>query len=88
MKGLWATVTNAANGRSYFVSTVKSSRCKWQHETAVFRKIFGPIANFWRPQAIFVGDDAAELHARATELVRDFDPEYWRVFAQWSSGRL
>jgi hypothetical protein len=31
---------------------------------------------------MFFGDDAAELHARATELVRDFDPEYWRVFAQ------
>jgi hypothetical protein len=96
MNGLWATVTNTANGRSYFVSTVKSSRRKGLHETAVFRKIFGPIANFWRPQAIFFGDDAAGLHARVTELVRDFDPEYWRVFdpeywrvfAQWSSGRV
>jgi hypothetical protein len=33
MKGLCATVTNAANGRSYFLSTVKSSRRKGQHET-------------------------------------------------------
>jgi hypothetical protein len=88
MKGLWATVTNAANGTSYFVSTIKSSRRKGLHETAVFRKIFGPIANFWRTLAIFFGGDATELHARVAELVRDFDPEYWRVFAQWSSGRL
>jgi hypothetical protein len=79
MKGLWTTVTNAANGKSYFVSTVRSAR-KGFHETAVFRKIFGPFANFWRPQATFFGEDAASLHANATELVRDFDPEYWRIF--------
>jgi hypothetical protein len=50
------------------------------HETAVFRKIFGPFANFWRPQAIFLGSDAADLHSRAIALVRDFDPVYWNVF--------
>ena len=81
MKGLWTTVTNVANGKSYFVSTVKSSRRRGLHEAAVFRKIFGPIANFWRPQATFFGSDAASLHARVTELVRDFDPVYWSLFA-------
>jgi hypothetical protein len=80
MKGLWTTVTNVANGKSYFVSTVKSSRSIGLHETAVFRKIFGPFANFWRPQTIFFGDDAADLHAHVTALVRDFDPAYWNVF--------
>jgi hypothetical protein len=79
MKGLWTTVTNAANGKSYFVSTIRSSR-KGFHETAVFRKILGPIANFWRPQATFFGDEAATLHAYVTELVRVFPPEYWAGF--------
>jgi len=45
-----------------------------------FRKIFGPFANFWRPQTIFFGDDAADLHAHVTALVRDFDSAYWNVF--------
>ena len=49
-------------------------------ETAVFRKIFGPFANFWRPQTIFFGDDAADLHAHVTALVRDFDSACWNVF--------
>jgi hypothetical protein len=78
LKGLWTTVTNVANGKSYFVSTAKSSRRRGLHEAAVFRKIFGPIANFWRPQAIFFGTDAADLHARVTALVRDGDPAAWR----------
>ena len=76
-----ATVTNTTNGKSYFVSTVKSSRNGGLHETSVFRKIFGPFANFWRPQVTFFGSDAAFLHARVTELVRDFDPEYWSIFS-------
>jgi hypothetical protein len=80
MKGLWTTVTNVTNSKSYFVSTVKSSRSNGLHQTAVFRKIFGLFANFWRPQAIFLGGDAADLHAFATALVRDFDPVYWKVF--------
>jgi hypothetical protein len=58
----------------------KSSRRKGSHETAVFRKIFGPFANFWRPQTIFFGEDAADLHAHVTALVRDFEPAYWNVF--------
>jgi len=66
----------AAVGKNYFVSTVRSSRNKGSYETAVFRKIFGPFANFWRPQAIFFGDETADLHAFAIELVRDFDPDY------------
>ena len=77
MKGLWTTVTNVTNDKSYFVSTVKSARRRGLHEAAVFRKIFGPIANFWRPQAIFFGNDAAYLHARVTALVRDVDPAHW-----------
>ena len=39
MKGLMTTVTNLTNGKSYFVSTVKSWRSEGLHETAVFRKI-------------------------------------------------
>ena len=77
MRSLWTAVTNVTNGKSYFVSTVKSSR-RGLHETAVFRKIFGPFANFWRPQATFFGSDGASLHARVTALVRDVDPIDWQ----------
>lgn len=80
MKGLWTTVSYVANGKSYFVSTLKSSRRRGLHEAAVFRKVFGPIANFWRPQAIFFGNDAADLHARVTALAHDIDPDHWNVF--------
>jgi hypothetical protein len=82
MKGLMTTVTNVTNGKNYFVSTVRSSRSKGLHETAVFRKIFGPLANFWRPQATFFGSDAADLHTRVTALVRDVDPANWNAFAE------
>jgi hypothetical protein len=78
MKGLCTTVTNATNGKSYFVSTVNSARSKGMHETAVFRKIFGPFASFWRPRATFFGSDGASLHARVTALVRDVDPIDWQ----------
>jgi len=78
MTGLWTTVTNVTNGKSYFVSTVKCSRSiAGFHQAAVFRKIFGPLANFWRPQAIFFSSNAASLHARVTEFVRDVDPARW-----------
>src|SRR6516164_7362528 len=79
MTGLCTTVTNAKNGKSYFVSTVRRSHLTGLYEASVFRKIVGPFANFWRPQATFVGSDAADLHARTTTLVRDFDPTYWNV---------
>jgi hypothetical protein len=77
MKGLMTTVTNATNGKRYFVSTVKYPRSDELKQTAVFRKILGPFANFWKPQAIFVGNDAAYLHGRVTALVRDVDPADW-----------
>jgi len=82
MTGLMTTVTNATNGKRYFVSTVKCPRSESLQQTAVFRKIFGPIANFWRPQATFFGDDAADLHARVTALVRDIHPAYWKMFPE------
>lgn len=76
MKGLCTTVTtNATNGKRYFVSTVQLPLGSLQ--TAVFRKIFGPLANFLRPQVVFFGNDAAYLHARVTALVRDVDPADW-----------
>jgi hypothetical protein len=78
MKGLMTTVTNVATGKRYFVSTVKSPRSsEGLQETAVFRKFFGPFANFWQPQATFFGNDAAYLHGRVTALVRDVDPADW-----------
>jgi len=46
-------------------------------QTAVFRKIFGPFANFRQPQVIFFGNDAAYLHSRVTALVRNVDPADW-----------
>jgi hypothetical protein len=78
MTGLMTTVTNVTNGKRYFVSTVKCPRSSaGLLQAAVFRKIFGPIANFWRPQAIFFSSNAAFLHARVTEFVRDVDPASW-----------
>ena len=82
MAGLMTTVTNAATGKNYFVSTVRSSGRTGLYETAVFRQIFGPIANFWRPRATFFGINATELHTRATALVRDIDPGHWNGFAE------
>jgi hypothetical protein len=77
--GLMTTVTNVMNGKRYFVSTIKSPGSGGLQQTAVFRKIFGPFANFWRPQATFFGNDAANLHGRVTALVRDVDPADWNV---------
>jgi hypothetical protein len=77
MKGLMATVTNATNGKRYFVSTIKCPRGEVLQQTAVYRKIFGPFANFRQPLAIFFGNDAAYLHGRVTELVRHVDPADW-----------
>ena len=78
MKGLMTTVTNVTTGKRYFVSTVDNSGSKYfGYQTAVFRKRFGPLANFKRPQAFFLGDHAAYLHGRVTALVRDVDPANW-----------
>jgi hypothetical protein len=78
MTGLMTTVTNFTNGKRYCVSTVKCPRSSaGLHQAAVFRKIFGPIANFWRPQVIFFSSNAPSLHARVTEFVRDVDPMGW-----------
>lgn len=77
MKGLMTTVTNVTNGKRYFVSTIKCPRSEGLQQTAVFRKIFGPFANYRQPQATFFGDDAAYLHGRVTALVRDVDPADW-----------
>ena len=77
--GLWTTVTNTVTRKKYFVSTVEEARVGgWQ--TAVFRKIFGPFANFWKP-AFFLGGAApgraADQHQRVATIVRDVDPVDW-----------
>lgn len=77
VQGLMTTVTNVTNGKRYFVSTIKSPGSEALQQTAVFRKIFGPFANFRQPQATFFGNDAAYLHGRVTTLVRDVDPADW-----------
>ena len=77
MKGLMTTVTNVMNGKRYFVSTIKCPHREGLQQTAVFRKIFGPFANFRQPQVIFFGNDAAYLHSRVTALVRNVDPADW-----------
>jgi hypothetical protein len=59
--GLMTTVNNTATQKKYFVSTVDEPRVGgWQ--TAVFREIFGPIANFSKP-AFFLGGSAPERAA-------------------------
>lgn len=72
LPGLMTTVTNINNGKKYFVSTVKGEKGP-SFQTAVFRKIFGPFTNFWRPQVVYFGNDAAYLHDRVTAIVRDND---------------
>jgi hypothetical protein len=50
----------------------------WQ--TAVFRKIFGPLANFRKPEFVLGGSTAAraaDQHDRAVTIVRDVDPANW-----------
>ena len=74
MKRLMTTVTNVTNGKRYFVSTIKCPHSEGLQQTAVFRKIFGPFANFRQAQATFFGNDATYLHDRVTALVRDVDP--------------
>ena len=77
MKNLMTIVINAADRKQYFVSTVKCPGSKELYQTAVFRKIFGPFANFRKPQTTFFGNDAAYLHGRVTALVRNTDPVDW-----------
>lgn len=75
--GLMTTVANAATHKKYFVSTVEGV-AGWQ--TAVFRKRFGPFANFRKPEFFFggaAGDRAADQHDRAVAIVRDVDPANW-----------
>jgi hypothetical protein len=79
MKGLMTTVINAPTGKSYFVSTVKCRHSDSEHlwQSAVFRKIFGPFANFAKPQGLFLGEERDYLHAHVTTVVRDVDPADW-----------
>lgn len=69
--GLMSTITNIVNRKKYFVSTVEGI-AGW--ETAVFRKIIGPFANFKRPEFHLGGseaDRAADRHERVIAIVRD-----------------
>jgi hypothetical protein len=89
-KGLMTTVTNVATGKKYFVSTVEEPRIGgWQ--TAVFRKIFGPLANFHKP-AFFLGCSPAERapyqHERVASIVRDVDPVDWKEASRVLSMEL
>ena len=88
--GLMTTVTNVATRKKYFVSTVEEPRVGgWQ--TAVFRKIFGPLANFHKP-AFFLGCSAADRagyqHERVATIVRDVDPANWEEASRVLSVQL
>src|SRR6266478_4540961 len=78
------TVTNIATQKKYFVSTVEEPRVGgWQ--TAVFRKIFGALANFRKPSFFLgcsVAERAANQHERVATIVRDVDPANWEE-ASW-----
>jgi hypothetical protein len=86
--GLMTTVTNVATRKKYFVSNVKSLG-GWQ--TAVFRKIFGPLANYNKPE-FFLGGAAAERagyqHERVATIVRDVDPANWEEASRVLSVQL
>jgi hypothetical protein len=88
--GLMTTVTNVKTKHKYFVSTVDEPRVGgWQ--TAVFRKIFGPLANFRKP-AFFLGGSTAERaayqHDRVATIVRDVDPADWEEASRVLSMEL
>jgi hypothetical protein len=88
--GLMTTVTNIATQKKYFVSTVEEPRVGgWQ--TAVYRKIFGPLANFRKP-AFFLGGSVAERaanqHERVATIVRDVDPANWEEASRVLSMEL
>jgi hypothetical protein len=73
------TVVNTHNRKKYVVSTVPIPPGDgWQ--TAVFRPIFGPIANFRKPKLFLGGaaaDRAAYQHERAVAIARDINPANW-----------
>ena len=74
------TVTNVATRKKYFVSTVEERRVGGS-QTAVFQKIFGPFANFWRPAFVLncsEAERAAYQHDRVATIVRDVDPTGWK----------
>ena len=88
--GLMTTVTNVAIQKKYFVSTVEEPGVGgWQ--TAVYKKIFGPLANFRRP-AFFLGGSVAERaaiqHERVATIVRDVDPANWEEASRVLSMEL
>jgi hypothetical protein len=75
--GIMTEVTNSATGKRYFISTVKVGNA-WQ--IAVFRKIFGPLANFWWPAFRLDGVQASRTsvqHKRVEAIVRDVSPSNW-----------
>jgi hypothetical protein len=89
-QGLMTTVTNIATGKKYFVSTVEEPRIGgWQ--TAVFKQIFGPFANFHNP-AFFLGCSPAERapyqHKRVASIVPDVDPVVWKEASRVLSMEL
>lgn len=80
--GLMTTVRNTVNRKKYFVSTIEGP-AGWQ--TAVFRKVLGPFANFKKPEFILGGsttDRATDQHDRTVEIVRDLDPVSWEEASQ------
>jgi hypothetical protein len=93
--GLMTTVTNNITHRKYFVSTIEGI-AGWQ--TAVFRKKFGPFANFRKPEFFLGGssaDRAADQHDRTVAIVRDVDPANWdeasrklsvQVIEEWAAA--
>ncbi len=88
--GLMTTVTNTATQKKYFVSTVEERRVGGS-QTAVFRKIFRPIANFSKP-AFFLGgsapERAADQHQRVEAIVRNVDPANWEEASRVLSMEL
>jgi hypothetical protein len=94
--GLMTTVTNSATRKKYFVSTIEGI-AGWQ--TAVFRKKFGPFANFRRPEFVLGGSDAErarDQHERTAAIVRDIDPANWeeasrrlavQVIKEWAAAQ-
>jgi hypothetical protein len=68
--------------KTIFSSTIEGP-AGWQ--TAVFRKGFGPFANFRKPEFVLGGstaERAKDQHDRSAAIARDLDPAKWADASQ------
>ena len=81
--GYLSRVTNATNGKTYIVSTVRLGRLEW--ETRVLREgFFGTLFNAFLPLLRIDAADrelARRVHHRVEEIAEERDPSDWQAAA-------